>query len=485
MAADLFLLQANATTIPLRSGSVHSIVTSPPYYRQRKYDVAMAWPAVEFWPSPHLSTTWTVEEWEGELGWEAHPLDFVGHLLLAFKECYRVLREDGSLWVNVGDKRSPDRQWHGVPDMLVAALVASGWRHEDTVIWHKPSAMPGSQTNRFTRDFEYVFVMNKSKEAFFDVGATREPFASDWTQKGGSFRNPTGWAAKAGRGANVRVDRIPKDGRTRTRRAVWSINPKGTGLGHYAAFPVALVTPMLRASISERGCCPSCGAGWRRVVERQETTSDGRPKATPPDCPSHLATNHPRLKGQLAYKVQTIAWRPACHCHGSPSRGPVRCTACKGTGREQKYQRGQQGWTKGAVGEGQPQRDSSGGIVGLPAIETGKPCPHCSGTGTVTGDVWPDDVDDWPVAPSVVVDPFCGTGTVGESLARMQVGNEYPATFVGLDYSHGYLADLARERLGLKALAAWGHGIDGGDGAEALRVLAAEAGGGQLGLECQ
>ena len=102
--------------------------------------------------------------------------------------------------------------------------------------------------------------------------------------------------------------------------------------------------------------------------------------------------------------------------------------------------------------------------------------------GYAKGDVWPDDVDDWPVAPSIVLDPVAGTGTVGEALAKMQVGNEYPATFVGLDYSHHYLADLARERLGLKALAAWGQGIEGGDGVEALRALAAEVEGGQLAL---
>jgi hypothetical protein len=88
--------------------------------------------------------------------------------------------------------------------------------------------------------------------------------------------------------------------------------------------------------------------------------------------------------------------------------------------------------------------------------------------------VWPDDVDEWEVGPSVVVDIFAGTCTVAEALAGMQKGAEYPATFVGLDYSHHYLADLARERLGLKALAAWENGIAGGDGNEALRALATE-----------
>ena len=82
----------------------------------------------------------------------------------------------------------------------------------------------------------------------------------------------------------------------------------------------------------------------------------------------------------------------------------------------------------------------------------------------MTGDVWPDDVDTWEVAPSVVLDMFCGTATVGDALRSLQVANAYPGTFVGVDLKHSYLADLARDRLGLLALARWEQARDGGDG---------------------
>lgn len=429
MMADFSLLRANATAIPLRPGSVHSIVTSPPYYRQRKYDVAVRWPAFAFRPSPHHHHTRKVKGWYGELGWEPHPLDFVGHLLLTFRECYRVLRGDGSLWLNISDKRSPDRQWWGVPDMLVAALVADGWRHEDTVIWHKPSALPGSQTNRFTRDFEFVFVMNKSKKAYFDADAVREAPAG-YTRKGGSAPYTAGGSATHGVGSSS-LHQMSRDGRTR--RAVWSVNPKGTKLAHFAAFPVELVVPMLRSSLSERGVCRWCEAPWQRAAR---------------------------------------AWHPGCLCYGPPLRGEVECRACEGMGRERRYQRGQQDWTVGGVAEGNPQRDSAHGFTGMPARETGLACPTCAGRGTVIGDIWPDDVGDWPVAPSVVLDPFAGTATVGDALRGIQTGGQYPASFVGMDLNRGYLVDSAQVRLGVAAVKAWGEKREGGDGGEALKALA-------------
>ena len=121
---------------------------------------------------------------------------------------------------------------------------------------------------------------------------------------------------------------------------------------------------------------------------------------------------------------------------------------------------------------GHRHRDSSGGFGGKGAKETGEACRPCAGKGTVIGDVWPDDVDDWPVAPSVVLDPFAGTATVGDALRRMQVGGRYPASFVGMDLNREYVANYARTRLGMAAIKAWSEKKEGGDGGEALQALA-------------
>ena len=101
----------------------------------------------------------------------------------------------------------------------------------------------------------------------------------------------------------------------RNRRTVWTIATSPFPEAHFATFPPALVEPCIKAGTSERGVCPVCGAPWERVVKRTETTSDGRKRPGPPDGPAHLATDHPRLKGALAYKIQTTGWRPTCDCH--------------------------------------------------------------------------------------------------------------------------------------------------------------------------
>ena len=482
------LAQATAARVPLRDGSVHCIVTSPPYYQQRKYKVACQWPAVTFRPSPHLDTEWRVAPWYGELGWEPHPLDFVGHLLLCFRECYRVLREDGTLWVNISDKRTNDRQWHSVPEMLLAALVADGWRHEDTVLWRKVNCMPGSQTNRFTRDFEKVYMLNKSTGVFFDIDAVREPHKSESLQRYEYGLHSVYSDAKAYGGNqshnNNNTDRMGDfiNPAGRTRRTTWDITTKGTGLAHYAAFPPDLVTPMLRSSISERGTCPRCSAPWERVVERT-TATPGQQPGYNQDCGAR--NDGDRAGHWIDASSVTLAWRPTCSCYPPPEQGPVRCPKCDGTGREH----GPGHICPNDEAGQQARRPREAGVTvdvtsrlhnQYTPVPTGNPCPRCSGTGTVTGDVWPDDVDTWETAPSVVLDPFAGTATVAEALRGLQIAGAYPARFVGLDLNHGYLADLARERLGLRALAAWenGDGKDGGgDALDALPLFAETQGG--------
>ncbi len=463
------LTTANAARVPLADGTVHTCVTSPPYYRQRRYGVVCDWPAVTFRPSPYLSERWHVEPWRGECGWEPHVLDYIGHLVLVYREVYRCLRADGQNWINIGDKRTSGREWFRVPEMLVEALVADGWRHEDTVIWHKESAMPGSQQNRFTRDFEYIYRLNKSRDDFFDIDAVREPVAES-TQA----RAHLGKCTETPRQKAMRASEMQGDGDTlsvydrpfRTRRTVWTVNPEGLSLSHYAAYPRELVRIMLKASVSERGTCPVCGAAWGRVVENK--TQYHQVDAT-------TEKGHARENGAGQYRpnsketggigglrtTTTTAWRPTCTCQGAPTRGPVRCGKCRGTGREREYPRGTEGYrqvTPGRATIGGLQRDHDGREF-APPIETGAPCPHCI-DGTTEGDVWPADVDTWPVTASVVLDPFVGSGTTAVVCQELcQKGT--PVVCVGLDLNHHYLADLARERLGLLALEAWEGGVDG------------------------
>jgi hypothetical protein len=428
------LIHGNAAALAVADGSVHVCTTSPAYYRARRYDCKTWWEPVTFCPDPHLSEEWHVGEWYGELGWEPHVLDFIGHLIAVFREVKRTLRGDGSLWVNIGDKRTDDRQWHGVPDLR-----------------HKPSCMPSSQTNRFTRDFEHIFVFNLSKDAFFDVDGVREPVAETSIKRAEYGWNCDRANIVPGGDAGIHTDKmgarfVPENGRTR--RTTWSITSSGGYDGaHYATWPLELVTIMLQAATSARGCCVSCGRPWRRVTERESLRRNELPVSHPHYRPNEYiykqrGTHAPM--GSVQVSSSTIAWHPQCTCYGTPTRGPVRCKRCGGTGREKTS-------TPRFDGHFMECDKRPGNARGLIANldensmhETGAPCPHCDG-GWTEGDVWPDDVDTLPVAPSIVLDPFAGSGTTGLACRQLTLAG-HPLQFVGVDLQGKYLVEQALPR---------------------------------------
>lgn len=192
--------------------SVHCCVTSPPYFGLRDYDVPpSAWPEVEFMPLAGMPTI-TIPAMECCLGLETDLQAFVGHLVLVFRELYRVLRDDGTLWLNLGDSyagtggRGPqtgalfkgrarqretittaarvrgdglkEKDLVGVPWRVALALQADGWYLRQDVIWSKPNPMPESVNDRCTKAHEYVFLLSKSPRYYFDADAIAEPLAA-------------------------------------------------------------------------------------------------------------------------------------------------------------------------------------------------------------------------------------------------------------------------------------------------------------------
>ena len=275
----------------LEAGSVHCVVTSPPYWGLRDYGV------------------------EGQLGLEESPEAWVEQLVAAFDEVHRVLRKDGTVWLNVGDAycssgshgpgrsdmllerpknhRAEYRAANGVrergvqgfkhkdrlglPHMLVFALRAAGWYWRDEIIWHKTAPMPESTRDRTTQSHEFVFLLSKSSRYFYDQDAVREP-ASGTAHSRGLGPPPQGWDTgpgnhrlKRGRyrpgdpgGFDQAVRRVVT---TRNKRSVWTLPPEPFAGAHFATFPTKLVTPCVEAGTSERGVCPECGTPWTRVVE--------------------------------------------------------------------------------------------------------------------------------------------------------------------------------------------------------------------------
>lgn len=182
------IIQADAWNIPLADKSVHCCVTSPPYWGLRDYGVS------------------------GQLGLEKTPEEYIERMVQVFREVKRVLRDDGTLWLNMGDSYANDGKWGGetggkqaylddnnrkrvgrekrftglkpkdlvgVPWMLAFALRADGWYLRSDIIWSKPNPMPESVTDRPTKAHEYIFLFSKSEKYYYDADAILEPISEN------------------------------------------------------------------------------------------------------------------------------------------------------------------------------------------------------------------------------------------------------------------------------------------------------------------
>lgn len=284
----------------LESESVHCVVTSPPYWRQRDYGIS------------------------GQIGLEASPEEYVARLVEVFRECRRVLRTDGTCWINIGDKwasggnggggsymadrgeawahakrakewRSPpsgykDKDLIGVPFMVAFALRADGWFWRQCNIWAKPNGMPESVSDRSTISHEYVLHLSKSNNYFYDSdGARTPPAPSTETRLAQDIDAQTG--SKRANGTMKAVRRSDKQrGHTRRHagfndrwdaleraeqqalgsnlRSVWWISPAQYREGHFAVMPDRLAEICIVAGCPKGGTVldPFGGAGTTGLV---------------------------------------------------------------------------------------------------------------------------------------------------------------------------------------------------------------------------
>lgn len=226
------IIHGDALTVlqSMDSESVHCCVTSPPYYGLRDYGLPKTmWPAVDYSPLPGLEEI-HIPEWEGCLGLEPTIEMFIGHIVLIFREVRRVLRSDGTIWVNFGDSYSgsgkgaaayPEnakkykqgtskgmlgattttgmnatgckpKDMMGIPWRVAFALQADGWYLRQDIIWNKPNPMPEPVLDRCTKSHEYIFLLSKSRSYYFDAEAIKEPCVQDEMAngfRGGAYCN--------------------------------------------------------------------------------------------------------------------------------------------------------------------------------------------------------------------------------------------------------------------------------------------------------
>ena len=240
---------------------VQTCVTSPPYFGLRDYG--------------H----------EGQIGLEETPGEYVRKLVEVFREVKRVLKDDGTLWLNIGDSYAattrnlgrndagrnftggggnkegsgnPGRQGSaranmsglkpkdliGIPWMLAFALRADGWYLRQDIIWHKPNPMPESVRDRCTKAHEYVFLLSKSERYFFDAEAMKEPSAQP--ERAGKLERSFS-TGKPDAVLRQDVGRAVMRTETRNRRSVWTVATRPYKGAHFATFPPALIEPCILA----------------------------------------------------------------------------------------------------------------------------------------------------------------------------------------------------------------------------------------------
>ena len=261
--------------------SVHCVVTSPPYWGLRDYGV------------------------EGAIGLERTFGEHLETIVTVLREVRRVLRKDGTLWLNYGDAYAgswgaqsrddpsvetsalSNGQVHAAPkgthtgslkrvlpglkpkDLLMMparvamALQADGWWLRSEIVWHKPNSMPESVRDRPTSAHEKVYLLTKSARYFYDAEAVRvacSPNTHD--RRAGTWKEKRTVAEQAEIGANL--------------RNVWTIATHPYKEAHFATFPPSLVDPCIKAGTSEKGCCPDCGMPWVREVEEPSGPNVGK-----------------------------------------------------------------------------------------------------------------------------------------------------------------------------------------------------------------
>jgi DNA modification methylase len=259
------LLQGHCLEVlrTLPTESVQTCITSPPYFGLRDYGC------------------------DGQIGLESTPDSFVASLVDVFAEVHRVLKKDGTLWLNLGDSYAAQRggtsmpaetlaggvggkgdkaahRGHdgaaghahrnasniglkhkdliGIPWRVAFALQSYGWYLRQDIIWHKPNPMPESVTDRCTKAHEYIFLMTKSPKYYYDHESIKDPVKQDWGTRdrtNGKYHNEgTGLQPHSG---------LEKSYETANKRSVWTVNTKPYKGAHFAVYPTELIRPCVLA----------------------------------------------------------------------------------------------------------------------------------------------------------------------------------------------------------------------------------------------
>jgi DNA modification methylase len=230
----------------LAKESVNCVVTSPPYYGLRDYGE------------------------QGQLGQEDHPTEYIEKMVEVFGLVRDVLRDDGTLWLNLGDCYGPNKQLLGIPWRVALALQEDGWYLRQDIIWHKPNPMPESVTDRCTKSHEYIFLLSKSEKYYFDMDSIKEKSANLGETKikfGGHKYGDSEEKEHQTKSGNEYTD-----SGMRQKRSVWTSSTASYAGAHFATFPSAIARPCILAGSPPSGVVldPFLGTGTVGKIASEE-----------------------------------------------------------------------------------------------------------------------------------------------------------------------------------------------------------------------
>ena len=304
--------------------SIQTCVTSPPYWGLRDYGQ------------------------DGQLGLEPTPEEYVANMVDVFREVKRVLRDDGTLWLNLGDsynganmnqtgqhgyndgRKNRSERYSvggvqglkpkdlvGIPWSVAFALRADGWYLRQDIIWHKPNPMPESVTDRCTKAHEYIFLLSKSSKYYYDAEPIREPVKEG---NNGDVRCPTLGKHRL-KDSRQMAERKYDEVKGANKRSVWTVSTQPYPGAHFATFPPKLIEPCILAGSSNKAC-EVCGAPWERVTEKgkkPEGRSEGEIYSAKAygGSPQSAVWGSKKNLGGDGIKVDTVGWQSTCKCENN------------------------------------------------------------------------------------------------------------------------------------------------------------------------
>ena len=378
---------ATETLSELPDSSVHMMMTSPPYFGLRDYGV------------------------DGQIGLEDSLDEYIAELVDVFREVRRVLRPDGSAWLNLGDSYAGDKSKMLVPHRVAIALQDDGWIVRNDVTWVKPNAVPSSVKDRLNTTTEQVFHLTPEPDYWYDLDAIREPHSENSIERRERHDTTRGGEDTYGQPEHTGFEGDDLHAAGKNPGDVFEVTTKPFPEAHFAVYPPELVETPLKATCPPR-VCAACGAPYERNTEEVPIWEQGPETVT-------------RAQTRRALELADEHGLTESHFEAARTVGIGNLDASEGN----PYER---------------VDDETADLARETADALGSYYREALLTETRPGDDWRAtcDCDTDATEPGIALDPFAGAGTT------CLVAKEHGRRFVGIDLNAEYVA-MAQQRLGL------------------------------------